>query len=341
MDNSQPLAITAIADGAQESFIASLLAKFGFQIIHRATTTSGLAELLAKNPTVLLVASDDFRAISEVGTGDLLLIRGKSTGSGPRSTNDPRTEVEFSDLLNSRRESQGSNLIRPTRSSARVTLFFSIGNARGATSAAINCADVLIHQGADVLLIDANLSHLDMSDRFQMNALYKKEQQTQFGFSICEINSFESLEKFAAVSNSFTEVLVDCGRFQDRFLKAPGRRLEDFLYLWAAQSATNTLLLVSETGITKALSAHRDIATINSASKSRLIISLDGAKGAREREKFASRISSESGLSTHLLSRDSRAIEKMEREGSTIAATSPRSPLKGEITALALSLLKG
>lgn len=341
MDNSQPLAITAIADGVQESFIASLLARLGYQIIHRATSLNGLADLMQANPKVLLVASDDFRDISELAGEELLLIRGKSAGVGARSLINPRNEAEFSELLSSRRSNVGSELIRPVRSSAQVTLCYAIGNSYGATSTAINIAHELAHQGERVLIIDANFSHPDLSERFQLNALYKKEQVSQFGFSICEINSFQSLETFANLSNSFTHVLVDCGRFQERFLNPAGRRCEDFLHFWAVQSAANVFLLAGDSGVDRALKAHRAIAAINKAIESWLIISLESAMGSRDREKYSSRISLESGLPTHLFSRDYRAIEKLERERSTILATSPRSALRGEISDLALRLLKG
>jgi len=341
MDKDSNTAITAIADVAQESFIATLLAKLGFRIIYRATSAGGLSSMLSDNPNVLLVASDDFRNISEIKVGDLLIIRGKSAASSHLSQLNPQSESEFFDLVQERKRTARGEINRPIRSTSDVTLFFSTANARGATVTAINFAHELANRGESVLLIDANFAHPDLSERFNFSGLFKRAQPTNYGFTLCELASLESLNNFSQLANAFNQVVIDLGSFQERYLIESGRRWEEYAYSWALQSAKQVFLLSSEPTLHQSTKAHERIIATNAAIDCSLVFTLDRILSTRERARFTSQISKQSGLSSHLISRDIKAIDKMERENSTVLASSPKSLLRSEIAALASGLSHG
>lgn len=334
MDKTITSVITAIADVAQESFIASSLNRLGFKVVYRATRSKELKQFLANDTEVLLIISDDFRDCGEIDAKDTVVIRGKSPFTTKNTAHNPTTDLELAEILRERKNLEVATTRIPAPCTSNVVLFTSSGQAAGTTTVAINFAHALVEDGEKVLLVDANFVHPDLADRFELHGIFRKLAETRFGFAVCEIESLESLNLFASQSTEFDTVVIDMGRFEKKRFDSLGRRIEDLTFSWALQSADIQFILAGEHQIENTKIVQSSALALNPKVKSALLLHLKAAVSARNREKLTAEITQKAGMKSFLISRDAKAVEKMERERSTIFDSSPKSMLKSEIVAL-------
>jgi hypothetical protein len=341
MDKPSSPVVTAIADAGQESFVAATLVKLGYQVIYRATSSEHLATFIAHNSNVILIASDDFRRAPIGEVPQTLIIRGKSSKITLKSPLNPTNEVELGELLRNIGSNGVDAPVRPPRPSAQVIAALSISQSPGVTSTAINLAHELAGQGMRVLLLDCNFKRYELAAHFEANGIFKTESETKFGFAIGEINSWESLNTFAAIANSFQYIICDLGLMTLRQLSSPARRIEDAMTIWVLQSAIEVLFISLDHDLPKIESYKETISKINPATEQIAIVRLLGALSSRDREKLQREITTVTGMDSILLTRDSKALDRMKSERSTVIASSPKSPLRSEISTLAAKINHG
>lgn len=341
MDKGSNRAITAIGDADQESFIASSLTKLGFNVIHRATSCIGLSKFLLDHGDALLIASDDFRDINQIDVEDMVLIKGKSISRSSKASHNPKSELELSEILRDRKKPEASLTRLPTLCTSDVALFLSSGKARGTTTVAINFAHALVEIGRKVLFIDANFPHPDLAERFELNGIVRKSLMTRFGFTVCEISSIESLQEFALQSSEFDTVVIDLGQYQSKAINSLGRRIEELTFIWAIKSANTQFILTSQEEIEKTIPLHASSRALNPEIQSVLVLPLKSVLSTREREKLKSLVFQSTGFDNHLISKDSKSVEKMEGDRSTILESAPKSMLNSEIARMTSCLKSG
>ena len=329
MADEERIAITAIRDMNQEGFIAASLQRSGWKVIYRATSPAVLQERLPEFPSALVLSSDDF-GYFEVGQSNRLIeLRGRSQPSGGLSQLDPRSDFEVEEIIRSHATSTISTHIPAT--TAKVTTVASIGGRSGATSVAITSADYLSQRGSSLILVEGNRLSPRIAYHFQIHNIREEIARTQYGFSISEATDLESLHSFAHEADNFDEIVLDLG--SATMAQVGGRRAEDLLGSWSNNSRARILLTARDDEKSKGEISQFVLREQSLRQVLDLTVILLPSKllNRRERKKLIDERSDIYGVPVEVISRDPRAIEKMELAHSTLTFTSPKSQLLRDI----------
>lgn len=329
MASNEELVITAIRDMNQEGFIATSLKRSGWQVIYRATSLSALREKYKEYPEALFLVSDDFGDIGEIPIERLIKLRGRSHPLTSSSNLDPQSDFELAEIIRARESRESSHHISAT--SAKVIAISSIGGRTGATTVAITLAEQIARMGRSALLVDGNRIYPKIAYHFHIHNIRGAIAQSQYGFSICEATNVSGLELLAQEANNFDLIVLDLGT---RSLAIDGgRRVEDLLQTWAENSRARRILTIrdderSSDELRLYLGAEKKLST---QGNEMIFLSPSKILSRRDRKKLIESREQLYGTSVEILSRDPRAIEKMEKSHSTLHLSAPESPISGDI----------
>jgi hypothetical protein len=332
MADASKLVITAIRDMNQEGFIAAALQRGGWKVIYRATSLLALKGKLPELPGALILSSDDFGNI-EAGQGNRVIsLRGRSQPTVSQSQLDPKSDFELEEIIRSHSSHIVSMHVPAT--TAKVTTIASIGGRSGATTIAISTASYLSQRGLAVLLVEGNRIYPKIAAHFRLHNVREEMTRTEFGFSIREVAELHNLHSLSQEANSFDEIVLDIG--PATFAEESGRRVEDLLSTWSNNSRASILVTARDDEKSK-----NEISQYIQRQRSQrqsldLTILLLPTKllSRREQQRLIGERSDFHGVPVDILSRDNRAIEKMEQSHSTLTHTSPKSPLLRDIARL-------
>jgi hypothetical protein len=332
VDDVSKYVITAIRDMSQEGFIASSLQRSGWKVIYRATSPLALKEKLPELPEALILTSDDFGEIERADMHRLISLRGRSQPSASQSSLDPKSDLEVAEIIRAHSSQTVSTHIPATH--AKVTTFASIGGRTGTTTLAISAADYLSQQGSSVLLIEGNRIYPKIASHFQLHKVREEIARTEFGFSIREVSDLHGLLALSREANSFDEIVLDIGPVA--FAQGTGRRVEDQLAAWSNNSHETLFITArddeqSKNGISAFIQGQK---TQRQMLDLTILLQPRKLLNRREQQRLISERSDFHGVSVDIVSRDSRAIEKMEQTHSTLTHTSPKSLLLRDIARL-------
>ena len=325
----EKIAITAIRDMAQEGFIAASLKRIGWKVIYRSTSAKAFHEKLLDFPGALVFISDDFGEVIAGYDNQWISLRGKSHPIATLSDVNPQSDFELEELIRSREPERNTNHIPATTS--KVIALLSIGGRTGATTLAITIAEILAREGKSVLLVDGNRIHPKIFFHFQVHDIRGQMSLTQFGFSIFEATDREGLFLLSQVANNYDFIVVDLGL--ENLAKEAGQRAEDLLSTWVKNSRARLILTArdgenSKSEISRAIDNQR---RLNHSIEITLAFIPSTILSGRERRRLIEDRTQLHGVPVEVLSKDSRSIEKMESTYSTLALTSPKSPILGDI----------
>ncbi|MFM6841091.1 MAG: hypothetical protein ACKOVI_01540 [Candidatus Planktophila sp.] len=325
MAESERWAITAIRDMHQEGFIAASLTRLGWKVIYRATSPEGLDEFLTNNQEALVVQSDDFAQAFLTRPTESVLIRGHSLPSEDSATADPRSDFELEELLRNRKSERAEEQFFISATTTPILSIFSVGRHVGASSISISTADFFTQQGEKVLLVDGNTAHPTLARHFSAHNIRTAPQITSAGFSLFEVSELSGLVNLNTIANQYDTIVIDAGQLQLSF--PAGRRVRDQLVSWTSHSHARPLICT-----------RTDIASLEELRQATphgeqwtIALTLSKVISRRERKNLETKVADQFGVPVQSISRDSRAIEKMEAQNTTLAVASPKSILLGEI----------
>lgn len=325
MAESERWAITAIRDMHQEGFIAASLTRLGWKVIYRATSPEGLDEFLTNNQEALVVQSDDFAQAFLTRPTESVLIRGHSLPSEDSATADPRSDFELEELLRNRKSERAEEQFFISATTTPILSIFSVGRHVGASSISISTADFFTQQGEKVLLVDGNTAHPTLARHFSAHNIRTAPQITSAGFSLFEVSELSGLVNLNTIANQYDTIVIDAGQLQLSF--PAGRRVRDQLVSWTSHSHARQLICT-----------RTDIASLEELEQATpqgqqwtIALALSKVISRRERKNLETKVADQFGVPVQSISRDSRAIEKMEAQNTTLAVASPKSILLGEI----------
>ena len=325
MAESERCAVTASRDMHQEGFIAASLTRLGWKVIYRATSPEGLQDFLSNNPEALVVQSDDFSQTSLNSSTESVLIRGRSLAIEDMATTNPRTDFELEELLRNRKSERAEEPFFISATSTPIISISSVGRHIGTTSISINVADLLSQQKEKVLLVDGNTAHPTLARHFSVHNIRTAPQVSSAGFALFEVNDIAGLVHLNSIADQYDAIVIDLGQLQ---LSYPvGRRVKDQLVSWASHSHARQLICtrtdirsLEELELIAPQSPHWSV-----------VLALSKVISRRERKVLEAKISERFDVPVQSISRDSRAIENMEAQNSTLANAAPKSILLGEI----------
>ncbi len=325
MAESERLAVTAIRDMHQEGFIAATLTRLGWKVIYRAISPEGLNEFLANNQEALVVQSDDFAQNSMTGSSESILIRGRSLPCVDMATADPQSDFELEELLRNRKSERAEDQFFISATATPILSIFSVGRHVGASSISIGTADFFTQQGEKVLLVDGNTAHPTLARHFTAHNIRTAPQITSAGFSLLEVSELSGLIYLNTIADQYDRIVLDVGQLQ---LSVPaGRRVRDQLVSWASHSHARKLICTRTD-----IGSFEELEQLAPQGQQWTIaLALSKVKSRRERKDLEAKVAEQFGVPVQSISRDSRAIENMEAQNTTLAIASPKSILLGEI----------
>jgi len=329
VDSDEKIVITAIKDMAQESFIAAALLRLGWKVVYRATSERTLSERISEYPGALVIASDDFGEVKNGDPGESIILRGRSHPRGLQAHLNPQSDFELEEILRTRKSLKSERCIPAT--SATVITIASLGGFTGATTLAISIADHLSRLGKSLLLVDGNRFFPKIASHFQRHNIREQISEIDLGFSLFEARDVEGVLSLARAADNFDFIVIDYG--PANIARDGGLRSEDLLFSWLKSSRAKTLLIAREDNQTRrALDQYlAQYGPQHGASPLTLLLTPSKIISGREAHRLLVEARRIYGVDVDLFSRDGRAVEKMENHHSTIALTSPKSPLLRDI----------
>lgn len=333
MDSQERVAITGIRDSNQEGFIASTLIQLGWRVAFRATSADSLNQALLLHPEAAVLLSDDFMGRDALLHAKVIFIQGRTRPVADPAMYNPSSDYDLSEIMRDGFTSKGTLPERITPAQSNLILFLASSGGIGTSTLALNFAAEISLQGQSVLLVDAHLGSSFISRHLALHRIDQKVLSTQFGFSIAEINSRESLERVNHQTRDFEVVVLDLGLIAPNDQFFGGRRAGDVIQTWALESAGHVFFSSSKKR--ESISASYEISEkfrqYAPHFQPRYPVVLDSTLSRRERDTLVREMSMAPGHSLRLFSRDRRAVEAAERDHSTLAASGRKSLLRSEI----------
>jgi hypothetical protein len=327
VDKDVTVAITAISDGRVEGSIAAALNRLGWSVLYRATSLAGLQGAVTTYPQALIVASDDFRGISEVKHSRLLTFH---------SSRAPLNDIALHEMIHDISEAKKSQSRTLKLSGSKIYLVASSGRSVGASTIALNLAREISTRGSSTLLLDCNHWSPYLSRQLSINGINREIARTSFGLNVGEIATSQSLTLLAPALDSFDHIVIDFGQLRDPAKMVSGKRVDEEILRWAMHSKAS-LLLVSRSdarAIEDLNEMNSELGRVFPEARKQIICSLTKVLSARERSRLIAELSLQLGERPRLISREQRYIAQMEDQRSTLLDIAPKSLVLSELREL-------
>ncbi len=314
---------------AQEGFIAASLIRNGWKVIYRATALEALREKLPHLANALILISDDFGTIEQNPSNRWIYLRGRSQSVENKSEIDPKSDFELEEIIRAH-QSQALTLHIPATLS-KVIAISSLASRSGATTFAIAIAEQLSQKGKSVLLVEGKQTFPRICFHFQAHNIREQITMTRFGFSILEVSDIQALHVLAQSADTFDFIVLDLGGANNA--QPGGQRVEDLLNNWVINSRARIFLTARDCEQSR-IDISRYTERIRSERSSldyTLILSPTKILSKREQQRMMDEGSERYGIRVDIATRDQRALEKMESSHSTLALSSPKSPLVRDV----------
>lgn len=328
MDNTFLAAATAIRDMECEGKVAATLSRLGLRVIHRATSLEGLHECAINNPEVMVIASDDFKGIENFAHSHLLMLEGNTSGKSTYAHPLPETDAEFLQLIQSIQLKDQARVENLPYLEGEVITITSIGRDTGCTTFAINYAAELSARGESVLLIDAHIQSPSVALCLGLHGLRERVLQSDFGFSLTEIQSMNDIQRIISESRAYTKIVIDLGELVIDSRTSTGRRLDDLVATWTLRCTTKLNIVTSkrDSHLREMASQISLVKNISEISQVYIVIILKEFVSKKTLETVLNQVEGAT-----IFSHDRRAIEKFELTRQPLISSCPKSYLRREM----------
>jgi len=333
--------ITAIRDSGQEGFVAASLLRLGWSVVHRSTSAASLEGAIEKFPSATVVASEDFSPTLRSGQNTTVIIASTTSRAQSGKFTNPLSDFELQELLRSPKSDEQVDIRRVASIGTDVTVVASIESGIGASTLALNIAQEFAHSGYSTLLLELNQSSPFLSEYLDISHINRGIVATALGFSVGEVNSVETLNRFSEEAQSFDRVVLDVGKLDSIDCTIRGNRMTDISTTWALQSSSRILLLVrSGEKLTPRIQRKVQEFKKSALNKTPMIgVVFQSAVGRKERNEVKEQLASLTHAQVALFSRDFSAVSKAAAGNTTLISSSAKSVLRGEILSQLISPL--
>ncbi len=353
----QNLAITAISDSEEEGFLASALFNSGWQVQFRALDFQSLQTFLAtfQRQQLTILLSTDLEGLTPAGISEL---SAQGFAIFIFTSNDdfefanhsvlpfPKSSLELIALL---RGSLRAPLLRAPadierQKRARSVAISTVIAGSGGTTFAINLAAELSLLGARVLLVDANSDAPAIATLLDGRGLRQGDEfcnigQNLWAMEISQASIAEDVERLYRSQFDFDFLILDIGVMRDFPQTLAGKRWSGEAINWISNNCDSLFLLSRSDHLS--LHRLRNLARLISQNPIKPTLTFlhlarpYGKRGNEADSAFLACISSISSEKALALPLDVRAVQRAERERSTLYESQERSPLRKVIAGIA------